>query len=161
MVPRLVSNVAVFNGGLHTSESPKIVVARCGVPPVREGHRCIRRHRVRDRRVPDVNARRVRHSLVWRPMRFVVRAVAIVVGIAQLACGGAESPRPVEPQGPVVATIVVMAPPSPLQPGTTFALTAEVRDQTGVQIAGKTLTWSSGNAGIATVSSTGVVTAEG
>jgi len=94
-------------------------------------------------------------------MRFVVRAVAVVVGIAQLACGGAESPRPVEPQGPVVATIVVMAPPSPLQPGTTFALTAEVRDQTGAPVAGKALSWSSGNAAIATVSSTGVVTAEG
>ena len=94
-------------------------------------------------------------------MRFVVRAVAVVVGIAQLACGGGESPRPVEPQGPVVATIVVMAPPSPLQPGTTFALTAEVRDQSGVPIAGKALAWSSGNAAIATVSSTGVVTAEG
>ena len=92
-------------------------------------------------------------------MRFVVRAVAVVLGIAQLACGGGESPRPVEPQGPVVTTIVVMAPPSPLQLGTTFALTAEVRDQTGVQIAGKTLTWSSGNAAVATVSSTGVVTA--
>ena len=95
-------------------------------------------------------------------MRFLLRAVAVVAAVAQLACGGdGGSPEPVAPTGPVVTTIVVMAPLVPLQLGSTFALTAEVRDQTGVPIAGKTLTWTSSNAAVATVSSAGVVTAEG
>ena len=91
-------------------------------------------------------------------MRFVMRAVALVG--TQLACGGdGRSPEPIGPTGPVVTTILVMAPLSPLQLGATFALTAEVRDQTGVPIAGKTLAWASANAAVATVSSAGVVTA--
>jgi hypothetical protein len=94
-------------------------------------------------------------------MRFVMRAVAVVVACTLLACGGDGSPDPVAPSTPVVTTILVLAPPSPLVPGGTFALTAEVRDQTGVAMAGKSLTWSSANAAVATVSNAGVVTAEG
>ena len=95
-------------------------------------------------------------------MRFVMRTVALVVVVTQLACGdGRSSPDPIAPMGPVVTTILVMAPLSPLQLGATFALTAEVRDQTGVPMAGKTLTWTSADAAVATVSSAGLVTAEG
>ena len=92
-------------------------------------------------------------------MRFVGRAIALV---ALVACGGDASSSPrAEPTGPVVTTIVVTAPAGPLQVGATFALTAEVRDQTGAIITGKTLAWSSANAAVASVSSAGVVTGEG
>ena len=92
-------------------------------------------------------------------MRLVTRSVAL---LALLACGGdASPPQPLEPTGPVVTTIVVTAPAGPLLVGATLALTAEVRDQAGVVMAGKTPTWSSGNDAIATVSNAGVVAAQG
>ncbi|MFL5620199.1 MAG: Ig-like domain-containing protein [Gemmatimonadaceae bacterium] len=93
-------------------------------------------------------------------MRFVTRAVPL---IALLACGGdgGSSPEPSAPTGPVVTTIVVTAPATPLQVGATFALSAEVRDATGAKITGKTVTWTSASAAVATVSKEGVVTGTG
>jgi hypothetical protein len=93
-------------------------------------------------------------------MRFVTRALPLV---ALLACGGdgGSSPGPIAPTGPVVTTIVVISPGIPLQVGGTFALSAEVRDEKGATIAGKTVTWTSANAAVATVSSAGVVTGTG
>jgi hypothetical protein len=90
-------------------------------------------------------------------MRFVTRAVPLVV---LLACGGdgASSPEPVAPSGPVVTTIVIATPEGPLEVGGTLALSAEVRDQAGTPITGKTLTWASANRAVATVSNAGVVT---
>ena len=79
-------------------------------------------------------------------MRFVVRSVALV---PLLACGGdaSSSPQP-EPTGPIVTTILVTAPAGPLQVGATFALSAEVHDQTGATMTGKTLAWSSANTAV-------------
>ena len=94
-------------------------------------------------------------------MRFLSCAAVLVT---VLACGGdgvSPAPQPVVPVGRVVTTILVTAPTGPLQVGSTFPLSAEVRDQFDVAIAGKTLTWSTANAAVATVSSAGVVTAEG
>jgi hypothetical protein len=94
-------------------------------------------------------------------MRFVTY-VAVLVTV--LACGGdgvSSAPQPVVPSGPVVTTILVKSPTGPLQVGATVTLSAEVRDQSDVAIAGKTLTWSTANAAVASVSSAGVVTGEG
>ena len=82
--------------------------------------------------------------------------------MALLACGGEASSSPqLEPPGPVVTTILVTAPAGPLQVGATLALVAEVRDQTGATITGKTLAWSSANTAVATVSSAGSSRARG
>ena len=91
-------------------------------------------------------------------MRFVTRTV---VFLAVLGCGDGGPSQPGEPSGPVVTTVVVNPPSGPLQVGSTFALTAEVRDQTGAAITGKSVAWSSASASIATVSNEGVVTAQG
>jgi len=92
-------------------------------------------------------------------MRFVTRAVPLV---ALLACGGdGGSPGPIAPTGPIVTTIVVTAPGIPLQVGGSVTLSAEVRDETGAAMSGKTVTWTSANATVATVTSAGVVTGTG
>ena len=91
-------------------------------------------------------------------MRFVTRTVALLV---VRGCGDGGPSQPSGPEGPVVTTIIVNGPKGPLQVGASFALTAEVRDQNGEAITGKTPTWSSANASIASVSNDGVVTAQG
>jgi hypothetical protein len=91
-------------------------------------------------------------------MRLVSRTVVL---LAVLGCGDGGPSQPGEASGPVVTTIVVYGPQGSLQVGASFALTAEVRDQTGAPIDGKTPMWTSANAGIATVTSEGVVTARG
>src|SRR5215207_8705156 len=88
-------------------------------------------------------------------MRLVPRAAVLA---ALVACGGDGSTKPADP-GPTVTTIVVSGPTGALQVGGTFALSAEVRDQSGAAIAGKTPTWTSANNSIATVSAAGVMTA--
>ena len=88
-------------------------------------------------------------------MRFVPRAAVLATLVA---CGGDGSTKPADP-GPTVTTIVVSGPTGALQVGGTFALSAEVRDQSGAAIAGKTPTWTSANNSIATVSAAGVMTA--
>ncbi len=89
-------------------------------------------------------------------------ASAVVSLAAVLACGSDGGSRePSGPSGPVVTTIVVTSPGGPLQVGATLALSAEVRDEKGVAISGKTLTWSTANAAVATVSAAGVVTGTG
>jgi hypothetical protein len=89
-------------------------------------------------------------------MRFVPRAVVLVV---LLACGGDGSSTNPPESGPAVTTILVSGPSGSLQVGATFALSAEVRDQAGAAIAGKTPSWTSANNSIASVSGAGVVTA--
>lgn len=56
------------------------------------------------------------------------------------------------------ASIVVTPSPDSVTVGQSSALQATVNDSTGVPIAGATVTWTSTNPGIASVSSTGVVT---
>ena len=90
-------------------------------------------------------------------MRFVTRTVALV---AVLGCGDGGPSQPGEPSGPVVTTIVVNGPKVALQVGASFALTADVRDQAGTAMTGKTVVWSSANASIASVSNDGILTAQ-
>ena len=90
-------------------------------------------------------------------MRFVTRTVVL---LAVLGCGDGGPSQPGEPSGPVVTTIVITGPKGPLQIGTSFALTAEVQDQSGAPMAGKTVAWASANASIASVSNDGILTAQ-
>ena len=80
---------------------------------------------------------------------------------AALACGEdpVEPPPPPEP----VATAVEVAPAaaSLTALGETVQLQATVRDQNGNEMTGASVAWSSGDGGVATVSSAGLVTATG
>lgn len=59
---------------------------------------------------------------------------------------------------PVVTTVQVTPSPLTVNTGATQTLTARAYDQYGNQMSGQTATWSTGNSGAATVSSTGLVT---
>jgi glucose/arabinose dehydrogenase len=69
--------------------------------------------------------------------------------------GDIQTPTPAAP----VAVVSVSAPDSAIDVGQTVQLTATAQDSTGKDIDGVTFEWNSSDAGVATVSSTGVVTA--
>jgi trimeric autotransporter adhesin len=60
-----------------------------------------------------------------------------------------------------VATVTVTPPTASLSVGQTTPLTAELRDESGTVLTGRTIAWSTSSASVATVSQTGVVTATG
>jgi uncharacterized protein YjdB len=70
-----------------------------------------------------------------------------------MGCSGSTEPPP------PVASVVVTPPTSTITAGQTAQLTAATRDAQGGNLAGRTVTWSSTNNAVATVSSTGMVTA--
>ena len=73
--------------------------------------------------------------------------------------GPVEPPEPVEPDP--IATSVTVSPSSATlwRAGATLRLTATVLDQNGEAMPGAAVTWSSGNASVAVVSTLGLVTA--
>lgn len=77
-------------------------------------------------------------------------------------CGGGGTnpsppPPPPPPPAPVVTSVEVSPLTGPLFITDTLQLTATVKDQNGAVMTGKTVTWSSSNATLATVSSSGLV----
>ena len=62
------------------------------------------------------------------------------------------------PPPPPVATVAVSPNPTSVQAGQTVQLAATLRDANGNVLSGRPITWTTSNAGIATVSSSGVVT---
>jgi uncharacterized protein YjdB len=62
------------------------------------------------------------------------------------------------PPPPVVTTVTVSPTSASVAVGATSTLQATVKDQNGNSMTGQTVTWSTNNAAVATVSSTGVVT---
>ena len=93
-------------------------------------------------------------------MRSTVLLVAFSA-MSVLACGGDDTTDPPTDNGtPIVASVVVTPGNATLVSlGETVQLTASARDASGNTISGKTFTWSSSGMGIATVSSSGLVTA--
>jgi uncharacterized protein YjdB len=88
-----------------------------------------------------------------RPRRGVLRAILAACLTVVAACsGGTEPPPP-------VASVLVSPPSSSVIVGGTVQLTATPRDAQGGTLANRTVTWSSTNTAVATVSSTGLVTA--
>ena len=87
--------------------------------------------------------------------RLALAPMATLLAGMTLSCGGEESTGPGEAASVVVtpnsATLVAL--------GETVHLTASAQDGNGNTVSGKTFTWSSSNQGVATVSSTGLVTA--
>lgn len=87
--------------------------------------------------------------------------MACVLGLAAFAaCGGGDSSTVSGPPPAVaVATVTVTGSPTALVAGTTLQLTATMLDADGNVLTGRTVTWSSSDTTVATVSSTGLVTA--
>jgi CubicO group peptidase (beta-lactamase class C family) len=81
------------------------------------------------------------------------------------ACGGGggdSTPTQPTPAPVTVASVTVTgAPSTPLDIGQTVRLTATARTASGAIVSGRTITWASGNAAVATVSGDGTVTASG
>ncbi len=85
---------------------------------------------------------------------FAGRVLAVAVpAVVLAACGGSESSGP-----PKVASVAVTSLTTQLEVGQTAQLTATPRDGKGNAMAGKTVTWSSSAAGVASVDAAGVVT---
>jgi uncharacterized protein YjdB len=87
-------------------------------------------------------------------MRSVGVALALTAGLAFVACESTHEPPPV-----VAAVVVAPAAASLTALDDTVRLTARANDASGQAITGKTFTWASPDASIATVSTSGLVTA--
>ena len=89
------------------------------------------------------------------------RAVGLCIVVSAIACGDGTTDPP-QPDPPRATTVVVTPATTELAAlGTTVQLTAEVRDQNGQAMAGAAVSWASSEAGVATVASSGLVTAAG
>ena len=93
----------------------------------------------------------------------VVAAAGLCAAVWTYACGdGATEPPTPPPDPPRPATVAVAPATVRLTAlGATEQLTAEVRDQNGNAMTGAAVSWASSAASVATVSSTGLVTAVG
>ncbi len=106
------------------------------------------------RRLPESSAR---HPWFARSR---AGAAAALVACTVLACGGDDDPGPVAPPTPAATTIEVAPAAAQLTAlGQTVQLNATVRDQNGGVMSGASVTWTSGDAAVATVDAAGLVTA--
>ncbi|MES2179458.1 MAG: Ig-like domain-containing protein [Gemmatimonadota bacterium] len=86
--------------------------------------------------------------------------VYVVAAGVLVSCGGGTDSGVTNPGGgttPVVSTVSVNVAASTIEVGSTTVGTAVVRDQTGKEMLGKAVTWSSSNTPIATVDAAGVI----
>ena len=96
---------------------------------------------------------------VVRTVARIAIAVALATSALTLAnCGGGDSGI-TNPPAAVISRIDVSASTATLSPAQTLALTAVARTSAGSVVATPTLTWSSSASGVATVNSSGIVTA--
>ena len=92
----------------------------------------------------------------------IIAAAGLCAALWTYACGdGATEPSTPPPRPPPTTVTVSPATAQLAALGATVQLSAEVRDQNGNAMAGATVTWASSAASVATVSSTGLVTAVG
>ena len=104
-----------------------------------------------------------------KPHRPTARTLVLFAAIAATAsCGGDGTtqptpPPPPPPPPPPQATTIQVSPATAALDAisATTQLSAEVRDQNGQVMSGTTVTWSSGDATVATVDASGLVTAAG
>ena len=82
-----------------------------------------------------------------------------LAGCSSAASTGITPPPPPPPPPPAVASVSVTGSSSPMTVGATAQLTATPRDATGGALAGRTVTWSTSGAAVASVNGTGLVTA--
>ena len=102
-------------------------------------------------------ARTLRHRLL------ILGTATLSAALWANACGDGATEPPPPPPDPPRATSLTVAPVAVALTafGASVQLSAEVRDQNGTVMAGTSVTWSSGNADVATVDATGLVTAAG
>ena len=110
----------------------------------------------------DTNLRRVLLTTVrgtaWRRQFTRLSAVLAALGLAW-ACGGDSPTAPPTPEPTRPTTVTVSPATAELTAlGETVQLAAEVRDQNARVMANVTVTWSSSDASVATVSASGLVT---
>ena len=110
----------------------------------------------RNRFLPLPRARFIQGPVGPRPI-----LAGLLLGLTVWACGGEESTGPGgEQQPPSVASVAVTPSIATLVSlGETVQLNASAQDASGNAISGKTFTWSSSDAGVVAVSSSGEVTA--
>ncbi len=102
-----------------------------------------------------------------RPLRTMLAGLTLLVGVSACGGGGTDTPvAPVTPPAPVagvLAKLAVNATETQLELGQGTVATAEGRDGLGgaVALGTRTVTWTSSNAAIATVKSTGLIAAVG
>lgn len=94
----------------------------------------------------------------------VVTGIATGTATITATCAGKSGTSTVTitsapPPPPVVTTVTVSPPTASLTVGATAALSATVKDAQGNVMTGQTIAWTTSNASIATVNSTGMVTA--
>ena len=89
-----------------------------------------------------------------------MRYIRLSTVLLLLACGDGEPTAPPTPPTPVATSITLSATSLSFSSlGEQQQLSVTVKDQNGATMANATVTWSSSNAAVATVSSTGLVTA--
>src|SRR4051812_10495781 len=96
-----------------------------------------------------------------RRVRVLLTAAAIAVGLTRCGGGGASTPTtPTTPAAPTVTSITVTAPSNSAKPGDSSQFTATaVMSNSTTQTVTNQASWQSSNTAVATVSSTGFVTA--
>lgn len=88
------------------------------------------------------------------------RILTLALPVLLLACGGGDSAGPTPPPPPApVATVTINPPSSTLLPQQTAQLAATTLDASGGVLSGRTITWSSSASAVATVNTSGLVTA--
>lgn len=98
-------------------------------------------------------------------IRFLLQGCLLLLGTILITCGKDSPTNPQPPATPPpavpVPTRIVITPPSATlnSIGQTIQLSARVLDQNGAVISGAPVTWTSSDAGVATVSNQGLVTA--
>ena len=93
-------------------------------------------------------------------VRRILSPVAVVVVVASCGGGGDDGGGTTNPPG-TVARVEITAPSTSMEVGQNMQVTTRYFDASSSQLTGRTVTYSSSNAGIASVSTSGLVTAAG
>jgi hypothetical protein len=94
-------------------------------------------------------------------MRFRLPLLCLAIAASSISCGGGAEPTKPPPVviTPVVTAVGVVIPLPQPEIATSQTVTADVRDQSGVAITGKTVAWSSSNNAVATIDASAKLTA--
>ena len=95
-------------------------------------------------------------------MRLRLPVFCSVIAATALACGGTAEPTkppPVVTVTLVVTTVGVVLPQTQLETGVSVTVTADIRDQNGSVVTGKTVAWASSTPAVATIDASGTLKA--
>ncbi len=136
---------------------------RLGRPlPNRQIDACTSRRAGQDVVIREYTSSSTPHRMLRLPLPFALRTVILAVVLSACGCGGGDTgsvtPIPTAPTL-VLTTITVSLSSASLQVGQAATVTAAGFDQNGSPIAVGTVTWTSSNTSVATVTSAGAVAA--